>query len=298
MVTARPIAAVVHLPFYRGKTAGALISPPTTMIMYRLQIVTMAAPGSRMIRVVVRRKGYTPMFRSAALRGPRARRQHQVPTRSVHSIFFIQYIHPIDIHPHSLNWLVWFTNYVKSSTSDETSTSTSHSSVVETHGGQVTTVTVGDAGSTSAADTANDSKSDDGGSGVSGGAIAGIVVGVVGGIALIVAAIILFLVKRRRAQQDAGYQNDSIDGRQSKGSGMSYAGSKGVFADNHSHTLSNGSSSAPHRMPTFTDNRLNTGALLYPNGRRASDVSLQDNEDYSRPVLRVSRSVIVDLRMH
>ncbi|OJJ57013.1 hypothetical protein ASPSYDRAFT_91317 [Aspergillus sydowii CBS 593.65] len=175
-----------------------------------------------------------------------------------------------------------------SSTSDETSTSTSHSSVVETHGGQVTTVTVGDAGSTSAADTANDSKSDDGGSGVSGGAIAGIVVGVVGGIALIVAAIILFLVKRRRAQQDAGYQNDSIDGRQSKGSGMSYAGSKGVFADNHSHTLSNGSSSAPHRMPTFTDNRLNTGALLYPNGRRASDVSLQDNEDYSRPVLRLT----------
>lgn len=179
---------------------------------------------------------------------------------------------------------------MKSSTSDESSTSTSHSSVVETHGGQVTTVTVGDSGSTSAADNANDSKSDGGGSGVSGGAIAGIVIGVVGGIALIAAAIILFLVKRRRDRQDAGYQNDSIDGRQSKGSWMSYAGGKGVFADNHSHTLSNGSSSAPQRMPTFTDNRLNTGAVLYPNGRRASDVSLQDNEDYSRPVLRVSRS--------
>lgn len=41
------------------------------------------------------------------------------------------------------------------------------------------------------------------------------------------------------------------------------------------------------RMPTFTDNRLKTDTILFPNGRRDSSVSLQDNEDYSRPVLRV-----------
>jgi cell wall integrity and stress response component len=111
----------------------------------------------------------------------------------------------------------------------------------------------------------------------------------VGGIALIVAAIIFFLAKRRqRSDSPDGSQSGTIDGRQSKGSQMSYAGAKGMFGDSHSHTLSNGSSHTPQRMPTFTDNRLNTGAVLYPNGRRPSDVSLQDNADYSRPVLRVS----------
>ncbi|KAL4788642.1 hypothetical protein BJX76DRAFT_315287 [Aspergillus varians] len=175
-------------------------------------------------------------------------------------------------------------------TTTTATTTTTDSSTVETHGGQVTTVTVGDASSTPTADSSNDSKESAGGSsGVSGGTIAGIVIGVVGGIALIVAAIILFLARRRqRMNQDPRYQNGIIDGRQSKGSQMSYANAKGVFADNHSHTLSNASSGAPQRMPTFTDNRLNTGTVLYPNGRRASDVSLQDNEDYSRPVLRLT----------
>lgn len=41
-------------------------------------------------------------------------------------------------------------------------------------------------------------------------------------------------------------------------------------------------------MPTFTDNRMKPGTMIYPNGNRDSSVSLQDNEDYSRPVLRVS----------
>lgn len=39
---------------------------------------------------------------------------------------------------------------------------------------------------------------------------------------------------------------------------------------------------------TFTDRRMKTNTVLYPNGPRDSSVSLQDNEDYSRPVLRVS----------
>lgn len=39
---------------------------------------------------------------------------------------------------------------------------------------------------------------------------------------------------------------------------------------------------------TFTDRRMKTNTVLYPNGARDSSISLQDNEDYSRPVLRVS----------
>lgn len=38
-------------------------------------------------------------------------------------------------------------------------------------------------------------------------------------------------------------------------------------------------------LPGFTDGRLKNG--IYPNGSRRSNVSLQDNQDYSRPVLRV-----------
>jgi cell wall integrity and stress response component len=156
---------------------------------------------------------------------------------------------------------------------------TTHSSITETqtHGGVVTTITVDSSSATSAADSNTSTQDGDSDSGLSGGSIAGIVVGVLGGVALIVAAVIFFLAKRR--QNDASNYTAGIDGRQSKGSQMSYAN----LGDNHSHTLSNGSS-IPARLPTFTDNRLNTGAML----RRDSDISLQDNEDYSRPVLRVS----------
>ncbi|KAL3468595.1 hypothetical protein BJX64DRAFT_246310 [Aspergillus heterothallicus] len=178
------------------------------------------------------------------------------------------------------------TSTSSSTTTNSSTTTTSTSTVVETNDGQVTTITIGGSDSTAAADSATGSNDDGGSSGISGGTVAGIVVGVVGGIALVVAAIIFFLAKRR--QRSDSPDGSQIDGRQSKGSQMSYANAKGVFGDNHSHTLSNGSSHTPQRMPTFTDNRLNTGAVLYPNGRRPSDVSLQDNEDYSRPVLRLT----------
>ncbi|KAL4961836.1 uncharacterized protein BDV14DRAFT_179782 [Aspergillus stella-maris] len=176
------------------------------------------------------------------------------------------------------------TTTTDSDTDSETSTTTTFTSI-ETHGNQVTTVTVeGSSEPTSAAESSSDTQTEDSDSdsgGISGGSIAGIVIGVVGGIALVVAAIVFFLAKRRRDNGE-NYQGNSIDGRQSKGSNMSYAN----LGDNQSHTLSSGS--GPQRVPTFTDNRLNTGAVLYPNGHRDSDVSLHDNEDYSRPVLRLT----------
>jgi cell wall integrity and stress response component len=56
-----------------------------------------------------------------------------------------------------------------------------------------------------------------------------------------------------------------------------------------------GSGNSPARSgTTFTDRRMKTNTVLYPNGARDSSVSLQDNEDYSRPVLRVSGITDID----
>lgn len=165
---------------------------------------------------------------------------------------------------------------------------------VTTDSGVVKTVTIPaatKATSTSAADNLSSAKSDNN-SGMSSGTIAGVVVGSVGGALAILALIfVLFFAKRksRSNSPDPSVQSILLDGRQSKGSQMSFM--KGMFSDNHSHTLSAGS--AASRLPTFTDNRMKTDTVLYANGRRDSDVSLQDNEDYSRPVLRVSSHVSV-----
>ena len=127
-------------------------------------------------------------------------------------------------------------------------------------------------------------------SGLSGGAIAGVVVGSLGGLAAIIAIFFLIFFKKRQARSTSpspSVSNGLLDGRNSKGSQMSVANR--AFSDTHSHTLSAGSS----RLPTFTDTRLKTDTVLYAGGRRDSDVSLQDNEDYSRPVLRVSIFLIL-----
>lgn len=156
---------------------------------------------------------------------------------------------------------------------------------METISGEATTITVGPTG-TSSADANEVSEKKDGGSGLSGGAIAGVVVGAIGGLAVIGALIIMLCWRRRQrsASPDPSVQNVLLDGRNSKGSQMSMM--KGMFSDGHSHTLSGASSTNPQR--TFTDNRMKTDTVIWPAGRRNSSVSLQDNEDYTRPVLRVS----------
>lgn len=146
------------------------------------------------------------------------------------------------------------------------------------------TITVSAPGATSgsdgsAANTASGSK-------LSGGSIAGIVIGVIGGLALIGALIFLVFFYRRRARAASPVPSQDMADRTSQGSSFV----RGVFPQGHAHDLS-GSSARAHPQ-TFTDNRLKSD--IYPNGRRDSSVSLQDNEDYSRPVLRVS---IVSLAM-
>ena len=118
--------------------------------------------------------------------------------------------------------------------------------------------------------------------------MAGVAVGSVAGFGAILALLFIYICtkRRQRAQNaDPNAPNFMPDGRNSKGSQMSFV--KGMFSDSHSHTLSAGSSNTA-RMPHFTDDRMKPDTILYPNGARDSSVSLQDNEDYSRPVLRVS----------
>ncbi|KAE8157039.1 hypothetical protein BDV40DRAFT_61355 [Aspergillus tamarii] len=161
---------------------------------------------------------------------------------------------------------------------------TSASQSVETVAGEVKTITVPNAKPTSDP-SASISEKDSSSSGLSGGAIAGVVVGSIGGLAAIIAICFLIFFKKRQERSTSpspSVSNVLLDGRNSKGSQMSVANR--AFSDSHSHTLSAGSS----RLPTFTDTRLKTDTVLYAGGRRDSDVSLQDNEDYSRPVLRLT----------
>lgn len=185
-----------------------------------------------------------------------------------------------------------------------TTSTGSNTVITETNGGQPTAVTTGGSDSTDSTPTSGaDSdgsaahvNSED--SGMGGGTIAGIVVGSVGGCAALVAAIFVIILLRRRSRStspDPSVQNGLIDGgRNGKAPQMGFV--KGMFSDNHSHSPSAGSSNAP-RAQTFTDNRMKTDTMLYSNGDRNSSVSLQDNEDYSRPVLRVSdvdASIVTD----
>lgn len=172
-------------------------------------------------------------------------------------------------------------------TSAETSTTPAADSSVAVHtvAGKAQTVTVGPSEGTAVADTAA-TNTHSSNSGLSSGAVAGVAVGSVAGFGAVLALLLVFICTKRRQNRnsrDSSMNNLMVEDRNSKGSII-----KGFFYGTHSPTLSAGSSNTPQRMPTFTDNRMKPGTMIYPNGNRDSSVSLQDNEDYSRPVLRVS----------
>ncbi|EYE98413.1 uncharacterized protein EURHEDRAFT_399710 [Aspergillus ruber CBS 135680] len=172
-------------------------------------------------------------------------------------------------------------------TSTETtgaSTTNSGDSKVETIGGQVQTVTVGGSGATAAADTSSTS-SKDSDSGLSNGAVAGVAVGSVAGFLAILALILIWYCSKKRQRANSPDPSmQLLDGRNSKGSQMSFM--RSVFSDNT--TLGGSPTATRNPNATFIDNRMKTNTVLYPNGPRDSSVSLQDNEDYSRPVLRAT----------
>lgn len=142
------------------------------------------------------------------------------------------------------------------------------------------TITVAGSVPTSVGDSASAHTSDAAGSKLSGGSIAGIVIGVLGGLALVGALIFLIFFYRKRARAVSPIPSqDMTDNRTSRGSSFM----RGFFPGE-----AGGGGPVPARTgTTFTDRRMKTNTVLYPNGDRESSVSLQDNEDYSRPVLRV-----------
>ncbi|KAJ5941413.1 hypothetical protein N7516_001581 [Penicillium verrucosum] len=171
-----------------------------------------------------------------------------------------------------------------SSTSSDETTSTSSTVSLQTNaGGQVKTITVEGSSATAGADSGSANTTSTS-SKLSGGSIAGIVIGVLGGLALIGALIFLIVFYRKRARAVSPIPSQEMaDDRTSRGS--SFMG--GLFPRNNGEGAAGGS--IPARSgTTFTDRRMKTNTVLYPNGARESSVSLQDNEDYSRPVLRLT----------
>ncbi|KKA19833.1 ER membrane protein Wsc4 [Rasamsonia emersonii CBS 393.64] len=159
---------------------------------------------------------------------------------------------------------------------------------VQTVAGQPVTITVvNPASPTSTAAASSDSH----GSGLSGGAIAGIVIGSLLGVGALVAfGLWLWFFGRRRdsrnvASPDSRYDTLLDNRRQSKASQMSLM--RGWFSP-HSEKSSSPDHMSPAPAPTFTDSRMKQDAVLYPSGSRHSTVSLQDDQDYSRPVLRLT----------
>ncbi|KAJ5280404.1 Carbohydrate-binding WSC subgroup [Penicillium angulare] len=153
-------------------------------------------------------------------------------------------------------------------------TTTANVALTTSANGDVKTITVAASESTSSSDATTSSTSDKGSSGLGGGSIAGIVVGVVGGLALVGALVFLIFFYRKRARSASPVPSGDMTDRNSQASNWS----RGVFPG--------GTGGSMNRQNTFTDNRMRNG--VYPNGSRDSSVSLQDNEDYSRPVLRLA----------
>lgn len=158
---------------------------------------------------------------------------------------------------------------------DAGTTTTANVALTTSANGDVKTITVAAAESTSSSGASTASgTSDKGSSGLGGGSIAGIVVGVVGGLALVGALVFLIFFYRKRARSASPVPSGDMTDRNSQASNWS----RGVFPG--------GAGGSMNRQNTFTDNRMRNA--VYPNGSRDSSVSLQDNEDYSRPVLRLA----------
>ncbi|KAJ5947691.1 Carbohydrate-binding WSC subgroup [Penicillium verhagenii] len=164
-----------------------------------------------------------------------------------------------------------------SSSSSSTTTTAPTVAYTTSSDGQVKTITVSASSSTSGADGSAVSTTSEKSSGLSGGSIAGIVVGVLGGLALVGALVFLVFFYRKRARSSSPVPSQDMADRTSQGSNWS----RGVFPGG-------AGGSDLGRKATFTDNRMKTSTAIYPNGPRDSSVSLQDNEDYSRPVLRLT----------
>ena len=141
------------------------------------------------------------------------------------------------------------------------------------------------------------------GGGLSKGAVVGIVVGVAIAIGLLVAWLVWLFLKRKHSRQQAvapaPYVNDSDRSNGVPSRQVSQMSSAGLLAGklprintNSNSAGGNGRSpgndlSAGDRRSLGTDQRLNPYAIYSYEESRSSNISLQDNQDYSRQ-LRVA----------
>ncbi|PGH04943.1 hypothetical protein GX51_03242 [Blastomyces parvus] len=129
------------------------------------------------------------------------------------------------------------------------------------------------------------------GSSISGGAIAGIVVGTLLGVGLIVSAVLwLFFIRRRREQENEKIDTNGYDRSPPPPSFHTSVNRPAMTYQRSPHVNGPTGMHDPNLLgvPGFTDSRMKNDAAIYPNGNRHSNVSLQDNQDYSRPVLRLT----------
>lgn len=174
--------------------------------------------------------------------------------------------------------------------------------------GEVRTVVITPSPTATAEGTLGQSDAGDGGGGVNTGKVVGIVLGVVLGIsALIGLAVWLWFRRRRQSQEHASGTESTFTAGTGEKSPSNNIPSRQVSQLSSSGLLGNKaprlnilgippgndprsadpSSSTFDRRSLGIDQRLNPYALYIHDESRHSDVSLQDNQDYSRQ-LRVS----------
>ncbi|KMP03845.1 hypothetical protein CIRG_03537 [Coccidioides immitis RMSCC 2394] len=117
-----------------------------------------------------------------------------------------------------------------------------------------------------------------GSSNLNGGQIAGIVIGSLAGFGIIIALIFLIVRAHRRRERQRSQRNELFNPFHEP------AVPTPVFRPHL--TTEKPPAQSFLRVPNSRDTRLKNG--IYPNGSRRSNVSLQDHQDYSRPVLRLT----------
>ncbi|GBF64499.1 hypothetical protein TMEN_7215 [Trichophyton mentagrophytes] len=175
-------------------------------------------------------------------------------------------------------------------TSSSPSTTTDPTASITTVEGRVTTITVPNAPVQTRPPAVDDSPS------LSGGAIAGIIIGTLAVFAIFTGIILWLFCFRRRQQAkiDDSYRSPFHESPvpqpifENTLSSRVPAMRVAPVANGNGTTAGSRGSTARLSIPAFTDHRMKKDALVYSHGGRHSNVSLQDNQDYSRPVLRLT----------
>ncbi|DAA75335.1 TPA_exp: putative ER membrane protein Wsc4 [Trichophyton benhamiae CBS 112371] len=175
-------------------------------------------------------------------------------------------------------------------TTSPASTTTDPTASITTVEGRVTTITVPNAPAQTHPPASNE------GSSLSGGAIAGIIIGTLAVFAIFTGIILWLFCFRRRQQAkiDDSYRSPFHESPvpqpifENTLSSRVPAMRVAPVANGNGTTAGSRGSTARLSIPAFTDHRMKKDALVYSHGGRHSNVSLQDNQDYSRPVLRLT----------